>query len=78
MSSITEPTTLAREQVHAALDVLGIGDYHQVRNVLIEPCAVRVERFRLDEQGHFYVAGNEAATVTIVIAIEDSTPSEPA
>lgn len=78
MSGITEPTTLTREQVRAALDVLGIGDYHHVRNVLIEPCAVRVERYRLDEQGHFYAAGNEAATVTIVIGIDDSTPSEPA
>lgn len=62
------PHTIAAEAVHSVLEQLGI-PIKNVQEVRIEPRCIVVQRFRTDDEGHKFPAGESIATETIQIGL---------
>lgn len=65
-----DPIAVQYDTVTSALEFLGIFDHDDITNVLIWPKRIVVERLRRDENGQLVAAGNTAATMTHVIAVQ--------
>lgn len=66
-----EPRTIAFEKLVELIAGLGItAEPKHIRSILISANKVEVVRFRLNDNGRHYFAGDDMATETIVIGIE--------
>lgn len=71
-----DPLTIPLDRVVELLRGLGVepADPRHLKSVLVRPGAVEVVRYRTDDGGKHYLAGDYTATETIVIAILDAPP----
>jgi hypothetical protein len=77
MTAPAEPYRIPFAKVADLIANLGINTQPgQIRSILMVPGRIEVVRYRVDEQGRTVITGNQVATETIVIAVDEKPRPE--